>query len=430
MTDLETLDRALCISAACLLPTLNHDCDSKPISPADFDEFRIMLDNQLYLLLDQLYQNRDLLLKSEAFDNQLVQLRVNVFLLACEQTEPNPFFQADQEIIIDSLARLIDLNLQYFKDEKEMKKIVQAYKDGLKKDCWKKNLGLLHGFPKFCEIIVKKKPEIVNKDLLLFIISVGSKLTLHHDPHFKTIGLKVYRHVMAYVNNTLLTEMNIHEVIYSETFRMLRKSNEIYFTDHIYECLLHTVSINDRDENNSRWCKYDDVLEELLTQSCSESDVKVCRLLMKKLMKFCRLFYEDIEVDPEINSDNYYDELRSKTKRTNIRTMRWIKRLMQMMVSESSKLLGTDCWHFLHAYHSIYILTMSNTDPKILGQQLIDFTKKIILLLMQVVRIHKNDKSVIKSVVLFMKTIEQHQQGNQELISCLQKLCNHEALLI
>lgn len=389
-----------------------------------------MLDDQLYLLLDILYQNGNLL-KDQAFDNQLLQLRVNIFLLTCEQSEPNPFFQTEQTILIDSLVKLTEDNMKHF-DSAVMTRVIQVYKDGLARDCWKKQFGLIHGFPKFCEIVLKRKPEMVNGDLTLFILSVGSNLVLHYDPHFKTIGLKIYRLLLEHGKKSLLEEMNIHHVIYAESFKMLRKSTELDFNDHIYECLLQVVSVEDRDVKTSRWCKFDDVFEEISTQFCTESDFKISVLLLNKIVKFCAITYDRIAIDlSDVTLDqleHHYSELRSRTTQTNYRTMRWIKRLLQNMVTESTKLLSnsSDCFKLLQAFHSIYILTISNTDPENLGQQLIDFTKKIVLLLMQVARTYKNDKSVIQSIALFLKTIEQHQSENQEFTDCLQKILNHK----
>lgn len=423
------LEQALNASSSCLLQPLDEDCDSKPIAPADFDNFRLMLDEQFYLLLDILYQNGDLM-KSKSFDNQLVQLRVNVFLLYCEQTEPNPFFQTSQRILIDSLTKLTEENIANF-DDSVMTKVVQCYKGGLRKDSWKKQLGMIHGFPRFCEIILKRKPELMNADLLLFMLSVGSNLVLHYDPHFKTIGLKIYRILIEHCDCSLMKELNIHQVLYSESFQMLRKSNELDFNDHLFECLLGVAAIEDREVMNSRWCKFDDVLEGLLTQLGTESESKVSLLLLNKLVKFCAMTYDGVDIelhDITLELEQYYCELKSKTSRTNYRTMRWIKRLLHVMITESPKYLNnsSDCYKFIHVIHSIYIVAILNVDPQILDIQLMEYTKKIILSLMQFVRNHK-DNEAVKSIGLFLKTIKQHNQENQEFTICLQKLLNHDA---
>lgn len=432
MSDEERLvERALKTSTFCLLDPLDDDIETNPINRDDFDEFRLMLDDQLHLLLDILYQNGNLL-RDQAFDSQLVQLRANLVLITCEQTEPNPFFQSDQKILLDSLVKITDDNLKHF-DDAVMQKVIQTFKDGLKKNCWKKQLGMIHGFPKFCDMLLKSKPQMVDGDVMIFILSVGSNLVLHYDPHYKTIGLKIYHRLMENGDKDLMKTLNIHHVVYSESFKMIGKSNEFDFNNHVYECLLHVLSIEDSDVKTSKWCKFDDVFEELLTQFGTESDVKVSMLLLEKIVKFCGHSYEDLDVAlPDIRLDQlkaHFDELTLKTKQKNFRTMRWVKNLMQLMVSESAKLLSSsnNCLKVLNSFHSMYVVTISNLEPSILGNQLNEFTRKIILVLMQVARTFKHERPVISSIVLFLKTIEQHQQENSELVRCIQKILSHEA---
>lgn len=432
MSDEERLfERALKTSTFCLLDPLDDDIEKNPINRDDFDEFRLMLDDQLHLLLDILYQNGNLL-RDQAFDSQLVQLRANLVLITCEQTEPNPFFQSDQKILLDSLVKITDDNLKHF-DDAVMQKVIQTYKDGLKNNCWKKQLGMIHGFPKFCEMLLKSKPQVVDGDVMIFILSVGSNLILHFDPHYKTIGLKIYHRLMKNGDKDLIKTLNIHQVVYSESLKMIGKSNEFGFNDHVYECLLHVLFIEDPVVKTSKWCKFDDVFEKLLTQFGSESDVKVSIMLLEKIVKLCGQCYEGLNVAlPDISFDRlttHFDELTSKTMQMNFRTMRWVKNLMQMMVSESAKLLtsSNNCLKVLNSFHSIYVLTIFNLKPSILGNQLNDFTRKIILVFMQVARTFKDERPVISSIILFLKTIEQHQQENSELVRCIQKILNHEA---
>lgn len=213
---------------------------------------------------------------------------------------------------------------------------------------------------------------------------------------------------------------------------MLQKSSELEFNDHLFECLFKAVSIENQEVKTSEWCKFDDVVVELLTQIGKESNLTVSILLIQKLVKFCALSFtiKHIELS-DISTDeleSYYDELRSMTNLTNYRTMRWNKRLMEMMITESPKLMSDSigCLKLLHMFHCIYIISISNTEPEILGQQLTDFTKKIILLLLQASRTHKSDKFVAQSVILFLKTIQQHQRSNQGLHECIHKVINFE----
>lgn len=396
-----------------------------PIAHDDFNEFRMMLDDQLHLLLDILYQNRNLL-RDAAFDNQLVQLRVNLVLLASEQIEPNEFFQTEQKILVTSLDKLMADNLQHF-DETVMGKVIQSYKVGLSKASWKKQFGMFHGFPKFCEVLLKEKAETVDCDLVMFILSVGSNLVAHYEPRYKTIGFKIYRHLMELGDKSLFKEMNIHQVIYSECFPMLRKSSDIDFNDHLYDCLLHAVLIDGSTLKTSQWSNFDDVFGELLTQVGHESDGRTAMLLLKKVVKFCGSSYVDKDEQPDLTSEMRYEELKARTKDANHRTLRWIKKLMEMMIRESSRLLSFHgCLQVLDAFHSIYIESIFNVDAKVLGRSLTDFNKKLILVVMQSANTHQHEPNVLLALKQFLKTIAQHQNLSQDLVICLEKILNHE----
>ena len=422
------IEKALETVSVCLLPPLSNELDSNPLSKDNFTEFRCILDDQLHLLLDILYQN-GYFLNEQASDNQLVQLRASLLLLACEQTEPNPFFQTEQPILINSLTKLIDDNLQHLNIQ-VIQKVTESYKESLSKERWKKQLGMVHGFPKFCEIILTRKSEMVDKDLILFILSVGSNLVAHFDPHYKTIGMKIYRHLMEHGNAAHLKELNIQQVVYSESFRMIRKCNEYDYNDHLYECLFQVVLLEDSKVEHSNWCKFDEVFDQLLEQFRMESADIVCALLIKKIVRFALVAYttKTFDMDVEVEAlEEHFETLMTATRLENLRTMRWIKKLQQMMVGESSKLLNAHSYSLLNAFHSIYVISMLNCDADTLEPQLSEFTMKIILILMQVVKQFKDDKKIMKSVKLFLNSIAQHQKSNQDLQVCIQKVFSHSA---
>lgn len=426
----QLIERALKVSSSCLLSPLPQCLDQQPIGREDFTEFRLMLDDQLHLLLDILYQNRNLLIE-QAHDNEFIQLRANIVLLTCEQTEPNPYFQTEQTILIASLSKLLYDNFCHF-DNRVIQNVLQDFKEKLKRDCWKKQLGKIHAFPKFCEIILKERPEAVNGDALMFMLSVGSNLVWHHDPHYKTIGLKVYRHIVELGKKALLKEMNIHEVIFSESFALLRKCSEIEYNDHLYEVLHNVIKIEDAEVINSNWCKFDDVMDEILEQFGIEND-NLSRLILRKIVQICGVSQFEVDVlreDATIDeTTQFFEVLKSKT-RINYRTMRWINKLTQMMIRESSRLLSNSRNSFvtLNLFHQVYIVTIFNLEPSVLDQQLSDFTRKFVLILMRVVNTFKEDDNVKSAVKCFLETIESHQKSDAALSRDLQALLSHELL--
>lgn len=417
-------ERALSTSEACLLPPLSQDLDTNPINHDDFNEFRNMLNDQLHLLLDILYQNGNLL-REKTFDNQLVQLRVNLLLITCEQAAPNAFYRSDQNILVTSLWKITDDNLVHF-DGAVLRKVLQTYKDGLGKDRWKKHLGLVHGFPKFCEILLNRRPEVVDRDAILFILSVGSNLVAHFDPHYKTIGLKVYRTLLEGGDKDLLKELNIHQVIFSESFPMMNKSDEVEFNENLLECLLNVVSMEDSVVRNFRWCKFDDVFIALLSLLGSHSESELSILLLDKVAKLCGVGV----VEPSENqSESTEIRLESGlTTKANYRTMRWVKHLMEMMIRESPKMLSSRSisLKILDAFHRIYIESILSVDPTMLDPQLTDLTRKLIMMLMEIARSFKSDPDVVKLIVRLLKIIESHHQRVEEFVGCLQNILSHE----
>lgn len=417
-------ERALSTSEACLLPPLSQDLDTNPINHDDFNEFRNMLNDQLHLLLDILYQNGNLL-REKTFDNQLVQLRVNLLLITCEQAAPNAFYRSDQNILVTSLWKITDDNLVHF-DGAVLRKVLQTYKDGLGKDRWKKHLGLVHGFPKFCEILLNRRPEVIDRDAILFILSVGSNLVAHFDPRYKTIGLKVYRTLLEGGDKDLLKELNIHQVIFSESFPMMNKSDEVEFNENLLECLLNVVSMEDSVVRNFRWCKFDDVFIALLSLLGSHSESELSILLLDKVAKLCGVGV----VEPSENqSESTEIRLESGlTTEANYRTMRWVKHLMEMMIRESPKMLSSRSisLKILDAFHRIYVESILSVDPTMLDPQLTDLTRKLIMMLMEIARSFKSDPDVVKFIVRLLKIIESHHQRVEEFASCLQNILSHE----
>lgn len=416
------LERAVSTSSACLLPPLRDDIDAKPMAREDFKSFLTILDDQLHLLLDILYQNGNLL-SDPSFDNALTQLRVNLLLVRCEQTAENQFFQTEQSILKESLASLTDKNVQYF-DDKIFLKVIETYKTCLTKNCWKRQLGMIHSISKFCEIFFTKRPQLVNEDILLFLLSIGSNLAAHYDPYYKTIGLRIYNKMLKLCDKDLLKELNIVQVIYNESYSMLRKSNDLNLNEEVYESLFYVILIEGSDGKSSKWSKFDDVMSELLTQCGIEIDPSTSEVCLKRIVKFCAI---DYQIEDLVTLETTYAKL-SKISRNheNRRTMRWLKKLMEMMIRESARLINSseDCCTVLCAYHCIYITTIKTLDSQIIGNQLIDFSKRLVVILLQVVSRFKNDFNVIDSIISLLKTIEDHQENNGDLVNCLRKVRN------
>lgn len=418
--DCDQIEKVLNLLKDCRVPELINDVDTKPIGSSDFEQYRHIANEQLHMLLDVLYQNRNLLC-TQAYDNQIIKLRVNLLLVACEQLEPNPFFHSDDKLLLTSLRKIV---FDHVKDLEDVvyEKCIKSYKEKLTKGAWKKSIGAVHGFPFFCEIFLVHKPQIVDDDFIMFALSIGANLTDHHDPHFKGIGAKIYLKIIQLCDNKRLKALNIHEVIFSEILPLINRSTEIEFNDHIYECLYHVVKIDKRDDTN--WSKFDDVMAKLINQFSTESDAKLCKVLIHKILKFCTINNENVQInfnDLSQSTGEYFEKLRENFQESNFKVARWVKKLMEMMTRESIKMLNHDAIFILNSFHCIYISSIYTIEPKIFQNQIDEFMQKFALVLMQVVRQSKDNETKL-AVKEVLKTFQIHQKDNQDLVNCFEEI--------
>lgn len=75
--DEKIIEKAFNVTKSCLLPKLIDSLDAKPMQYEDFDTFRLILNDNLHLLLDLLHQHEELLLKEHAFDSRLTNVICN-----------------------------------------------------------------------------------------------------------------------------------------------------------------------------------------------------------------------------------------------------------------------------------------------------------------------------------------------------------------
>ncbi|CAO1427754.1 unnamed protein product [Diamesa hyperborea] len=422
------IESACNVTKSCLLPTLIDCLDAKPMQHEDFDSFRLILNDNLHLLLDLLHQYEELLLKEQAFDSRLTNFRTNLVLLICEQTSTNPYFQTDQEIVLKPLERVLDRYFTYIEDN-ILDKLLTTYKEQLKQSTWKKYLGSVYGFLIFSENLLKKKPVNIDGDKVMFILSVGSIFLSHYEPCYKTIGLKLFHLLLENCSKDLLVELNIHSVIYSECFSNTMKVKDTLESHAIiWDCLYSILSIDNSEIKDSNWSKFDDVMHVLLQEFGFESDPKICINILKQILRFSTIG-TGIEYESHLifqdDLPNFQELKTISSRKENVRTLRWIKELMATFIRESTKMLidPKDSFIILNSFHNLYILTIFCIDPTILGQPLADFMKKFTIILMQTARTFSTNMKILQSIAEFLKTLRDHLGDNsKDLQDCFAKI--------
>lgn len=134
----------------CLVPELNRDMSVEQISVDHFKSFKVTLNMSLHLLFDLIQQNENVLFEIK---KETESFQINFLLLLCEQTASNTLFQTDEIILLQNFNSLLIKHLKKLLESNSIKdKILNYYKSKLKIDLWKRNIGAIHGFSRFCQV--------------------------------------------------------------------------------------------------------------------------------------------------------------------------------------------------------------------------------------------------------------------------------------
>lgn len=149
--DQEKLSLAIDFTKQCLLPEFDRDIGDQPLERDDFNVFVYGLNQNLRLLFDIVGKNEQHLFKP--FEETEL-FRVNFILLLSEQSgyTDSPF-QTDDLSLVKHLRTLVDKYYQNILKEKTIfEKCLDFYKQRLTGAKWKRNIGALYGYLRFCEV--------------------------------------------------------------------------------------------------------------------------------------------------------------------------------------------------------------------------------------------------------------------------------------
>lgn len=189
----------------CLVPELVTDIETQQIEPAHFVEFKRILDENLHLLFDLVQQCESVLFEkiteTEAFRKHFV-------LLLCEQSAENVPYKTDQLMLQQNVAHLTDKWFRTVMDEKcIVEAVLQHYKTLIKVDVWKKNIGAIFGFHRFCQLNYNSN-NVLRLSELFFVLASGTLLLEHYEPQYKQMGIDLYNILM-----TLSVRQTRHNVL-------------------------------------------------------------------------------------------------------------------------------------------------------------------------------------------------------------------------
>lgn len=151
--EIENIDRLVALAESCLLPPLTADIGSEHIDSSHFNSFRQTLNRDLGSILDTLHDRPSILHPNDRDQCQLLHSRL--LLLLCEQTALHAIYSTDQQILMQSIQRLLDENTtELWTNKAIILKALHWYERRLTSKLWLRNMGAAHGFVSFCTVCI------------------------------------------------------------------------------------------------------------------------------------------------------------------------------------------------------------------------------------------------------------------------------------
>lgn len=193
--DIDKISLAIELIQMCLVPELITDIDTQQIESAHFKEFKKILDENLHILFDLLHQYESVLF-DKTIETQ--DFRKNLIILLCEQSAENVPYKTEQLILQQNVIHLIDKWFRKIMSENCIFELVlQYYKKSIKVDVWKKNVGAIFGFHRFCQINYDSNNKLHTNEAF-FVLATGTLLSEHYEPMYKQMGIDFYNILMSF----------------------------------------------------------------------------------------------------------------------------------------------------------------------------------------------------------------------------------------
>lgn len=418
-----------------LLPELVQDIGIEPIESKHFDTFRQSLEVTLVQVFDIIHHNEDILYNTE---KETLLIRQDFILLLCEQTALRTLFQIKNKLLMDNISHLINKHFMKMINndrEKLLNSLFLYYKERLRTTCWKKHLGAVHGFDRFCELYFRENKNELSSELATFLLSVGLLLEEFYDPIYREMGFKVLNIILTAMPIQKIEDMNVQNLIYETAFRDIPKLTSKEGTIVIWQCLLKCLEIF-QIKDISKWNKIDDLMLNLFQRITFESKTETCIELFLIIPKLCLVGIEN--ESNKLNFSTYQKDIsvfRKKCKDLYCPSAyRWVKKMLELFVAESNRLLGnaSTALQMLSVFHYCFLVCIFSVPAKITQPHFLEFLQKFPLILMEVLNVNKNDKILKMSVKDFFETfliyIQEEEEGDIALQRCTEFESYREAL--
>ncbi|KQS39424.1 uncharacterized protein Dere_GG15752, isoform B [Drosophila erecta] len=339
-----------------MLPELKEDLDNIQLDTCQFESYHSLLIQDLPKLYDLV---QEFLQKSGDAGHE--ELRVKLLLLICELTASPTIYQLkdDSDNLLRNANELARKLSSYWWESTDVQ-VLKYYERKLHRDCWKKQLGAVHGFGRYLE-----------------------------DPKD-------------------IQELNVHSVIYDHALKDAYNMESIEAIDSVWNCLYlcldHFV-----DLDAFTWNQCDDMLNRLIQNVTMASSPKISICLLQFIIRLGYYFTinrSDVEsaLAVDISEPDMLAACRDQCLALNVSTSyRWAKAILQMLVLESDKLLqGVEvCTALLEQMLRCYLVCIMPIPLQALHHHLPEFYGKFVAILMECLVAHEKAPPVLKLVSRF-----------------------------
>ncbi|XP_026834514.1 uncharacterized protein LOC6552502 isoform X1 [Drosophila erecta] len=322
-----------------MLPELKEDLDNIQLDTCQFESYHSLLIQDLPKLYDLV---QEFLQKSGDAGHE--ELRVKLLLLICELTASPTIYQLkdDSDNLLRNANELARKLSSYWWESTDVQ-VLKYYERKLHRDCWKKQLGAVHGFGRYLELRYRRKSRMPTQ-MLAFALSVGLNVRECFDPIYKQLGVNIFSILLNFSDPKDIQELNVHSVIYDHALKDAYNMESIEAIDSVWNCLYlcldHFV-----DLDAFTWNQCDDMLNRLIQNVTMASSPKISICLLQFIIRLGYYFTinrSDVEsaLAVDISEPDMLAACRDQCLALNVSTSyRWAKAILQMLVLESDKLL-------------------------------------------------------------------------------------------
>ncbi|XP_033245179.1 uncharacterized protein LOC117187176 isoform X1 [Drosophila miranda] len=386
-----------------MLPELKEDLDNVQLAPSQFESYHVLLANELPKFYDLV---QEFLQKTNNAGHE--ELRVQIVMLLCELTAAPTVYQLnDGSGNLLRNANKLGRTLSDTWGESMDAHILKNYEKKLQKNCWKRQLGAVHGFARYLELRYTKDDKMTTQ-MLAFSLSVGLNVRECYDFVYKQLGVQIFSIMLKHGALKDIQELNIHSVIYDHALRDAFSMDSIEAVTAIWNCLYLCLD-HFIDLDAFTWNQCDDMLDGLLQNltMSSRANNSICLLqFITRLGYYFTINRGEIEaaLATDLTRADQLDACQEVCSSINSSTSyRWAKSILQMLVLESEKLLqGPEvCAELLGQMQRCYLVCILPIPLQALHVHLPEFYTKFVAVLLECMVTHKIAPTVQKLVQRF-----------------------------